>query len=176
MTAGITHEGTEAEELFMALTGAHPSRYRTRGDCVLEGHYVEVKKVGREGQLNQIRPVKYIPLVAWHEPTGRWYVIPPHVLVNYACRRPRGQHTENPFECVALPLRLFRSYEVPASNVAEATLFGIAIAACHRNVQAAMRAVSEQVRTMAHDHRVGVQTALDMDQVVDINGTLLLPW
>jgi hypothetical protein len=173
---GITRQGTEAEARFATVTGARASRTRSRGDCVLERHFVEIKKVGAEGQINQIRPAKYIPLVVWDQVRAEWYVIPPQVLVQHAVDRRRGQHSENPFECVALPLRRFRGYRVSEGNLRDATLGTVALAACYEHVAAAMSGVLHETRELALRHRVAVRAALDADEVVDLRGSMLLPW
>ena len=64
------------------------------GDAELGGAFVEVKKA-TAATLNQVRAVKYIPLVAYHEPTDTWYVVPAHVIVCLVASKGRGQHTEN---------------------------------------------------------------------------------
>jgi len=172
----ISRSGDEAESRFMAYTGARPARERARGDCQLDHHYVEVKKAGADGTLNQVRPVKYIPLVVWQQPRDAWFVIPPHVLVHHACARLRGQHSENPFECLALSLRLFHGYRVAASELLEATRGSIAQAAAHSSVRAIMRCVLDECREQSKRHRVAVRAALDADAVVSPRGSQLLPW
>jgi hypothetical protein len=100
---GISKSGDSAEELFRQLTGATKASKAALGDAVLGGHYVEVKKASSK-TLNQVRAVKYIPLVAYHVDEDRWYVVPANEIVRQCARKARGQHTENPFESATLSL------------------------------------------------------------------------
>jgi hypothetical protein len=100
---GISKTGYSAEELFRQLTGATKAPKAALGDAVLCGHFVEVKKASSK-TLNQVRAVKYIPLVAYHEHEDRWYVVPANEIVRQCARKQRGQHTENPFESATLSL------------------------------------------------------------------------
>lgn len=173
---GISGQGSEAEGMYRSLTGARQSRNRQRGDCVLDGHYVEIKKTSAEGSINQVRPVKYVPLVVWNETTDAWYVIPPHVIVHHAVRKRRGQHSENPFECLALNARWFSGYRVTPSELRAATLSCVAIGEAHTTVAGSMRVVLRDVVDLSLKHRQLVQAALDVDDVVDLRGNFLLPW
>jgi hypothetical protein len=50
------------------------------GDALLDDHPIEVKRASAN-TLNQVRAVKYITLVAYHEPSDTWYVVPAHQVV-----------------------------------------------------------------------------------------------
>src|SRR4051812_40921407 len=108
---GISRTGADAEELFRSLTGATIAERAALGDAIVDGHYVEVKKA-TSTTLNQVRAVKYIPLVALFEPEMRWYVIPASEIVRQCARKRRGQHTENPFESATLSLNNFGTYMI----------------------------------------------------------------
>lgn len=68
---GISRGGRSAEDLFRQLTGAQPAERAAQGDAVLEGHPVEVKRA-TNNTLNQVRAVKYLPIVVHHEPASEW--------------------------------------------------------------------------------------------------------
>ena len=74
---GISSEGTDAEIRFRQLTGAKEADKNSDGDAVVDGTPVEVKKASKS-TLNQVRAVKYIPLVVLDVRTGSWYVVPAH--------------------------------------------------------------------------------------------------
>ena len=104
----IRHSGDYAEERFVAAV--HGSWYSTepsRGDvCLYHGgreRYVEIKQSGGSN-VNQVRPIKWIPLVVLHKPTDIWHVLSAPDQVNLACYRSRGQHSELPWECCQLQL------------------------------------------------------------------------
>jgi hypothetical protein len=98
---GISAGGRSTEERFLLLTGASKASKAALGDAVLNEHSIEVKHAS-SNTLNQVRPVKYITLVAFHAPSDSWYVVPAHDVVILASTKKRGQHTENPFESVTL--------------------------------------------------------------------------
>ena len=100
---GISNTGDSAEELFRQLTGATKAPQAALGDAVLCGQLIEVKKASSK-TLNQVRAVKYIPLVAYYECESLWYVVPANEIVRQCARKARGQHTENPFESATLSL------------------------------------------------------------------------
>ncbi len=100
---GISNTGDSAEELFRQLTGATKAPQAALGDAVLCGQLIEVKKASSK-TLNQVRAVKYIPLVAYYERGSQWYVVPANEIVRQCARKARGQHTENPFESATLSI------------------------------------------------------------------------
>ncbi len=108
---GISDSGRTAEERFRGLTGAIPASRASDGDALLEGHPVEVKRA-TSNTLNQVRAVKYIPIVALFAPTDTWYVVPAHEVVVQVSRKARGQHTENPFESATLSLGNLGAFRV----------------------------------------------------------------
>jgi len=148
---GISGSGRPAEDLFIAATGAVEAPSASVGDALLEGHPVEVKWATRN-TLNQVRPVKYIALVAYYEPTATWYVIPAHVVVAEASRKGRGQHTENPFESCTLSLARLGRYRLESpADLRSRTLDAIAESGAYVDLQAEMRWVLEQ------SHRFSVE-------------------
>ncbi len=67
---GISGGGRSAEAMFRELTGAEPSAEAAKGDATLEGYQVEVKRA-TSNTVNQVRAVKYIPVVVYDERAGR---------------------------------------------------------------------------------------------------------
>ncbi|MGI8945171.1 MAG: hypothetical protein ACR2GL_02880 [Thermoleophilaceae bacterium] len=112
---GISRSGASVEDDFRRLTGAAKADRAALGDALLDGRYVEVKRAS-SNTLNQVRAVKYIPLVAYYEPKAQWYVVPASEVVRQCARRSRGQHTENPFESATLSIRDLGTSAVPAGS------------------------------------------------------------
>src|SRR5665648_452929 len=101
---GISGGGRKAEEAFRQLTGADKAPRASAGDAVIDGCPIEVKNA-TANTLNQVRAVKYIPLVAYHQATSTWYVVPAQHVVRLVSGRVRGQHTENPFESATISVK-----------------------------------------------------------------------
>jgi len=105
----IRHEGDKAETVFLSLVG--PSRKSTnskRGDAEVhvdgEWHFVEIKEC-HSNTINQVRAIKYIPLVIYSPQNAYpWLVVPPQQVVLLVSTKSRGQHNEIPFECANLSL------------------------------------------------------------------------
>ena len=108
---GLSGGGRSAEDLFRQLAGAVPAGRAAQGDALLQGHPVEIKRATSD-TLNQVRAVKYLPIVVHFAPADEWYVVPAHVVVAAVSRKRRGQHTENPFESATLSLRNLRDWKV----------------------------------------------------------------
>jgi hypothetical protein len=125
MVRGISGQGREAEIRFRNATGASRSRRPADGDALLSGHNVEIKKASTN-TLNQVRPVKYVPLVVLDTRTDDWFVVPPDQVVRLAAKKKRGQHTENPFESVTLSVADIRGqYLVSEDQLRTATMAAI---------------------------------------------------
>ena len=126
---GISAGGRTAEKLYRQITGARAAPRASDGDAEFDGHLVEVKKASKV-TINQVRAVKYIPLVVYFEPedqpgSAEWYVVPAHVVVAGVSQKSRGQHTENPFESATLNVRNLHAYRVEEANLRRATLAAI---------------------------------------------------
>jgi hypothetical protein len=146
--AGISGRGRSAEERYRLITGATRPTKSGYGDAELNGTYVEVKKASA-GTLNQVRAVKYIPLVALHEPTATWFVVPAHIVVCLVSTKGRGQHTENPFESATLNVFALGKYEVAETDLKKATLKAIAEANKYPELKAAMARVLAESKALA---------------------------
>ncbi len=150
-TYGISGGGRSAEEMFRELTGASKAPTASAGDAILEGCPVEVKKA-TSNTLNQVRAVKYIPLVAFHEPSGYWYVVPAHVIVAEVSRKRRGQHTENPFESNTLSIgRLVQSRVEDPSELRSRTMNAIEASSHYPGLKHEMRHILDESRRLADD-------------------------
>ena len=102
---GITKSGKKAENLLIeAIPDLKENKGAAKeGDVIFESaslnlkFFAEVKK----NAWNQVRPMKYIPVIGYVEKTGEWYVVPADVLMEWSLDR-KGQHTPNPFVCIGL--------------------------------------------------------------------------
>jgi hypothetical protein len=100
---GITKSGDKTESLVENLCKNVKvlKRGSPLGDAeyatAVEEFYIEIKKK----TLNQVRPYKYIPVVAYNPDDDDWFVIPPDDILDMASKR-KGQHTLNPFVCIGL--------------------------------------------------------------------------
>lgn len=110
-TSKISSAGKETEELFCNITGAIKSTKPSLGDVLLDEVYIEIKKTST-GSVNQVRAVKYLPLVVYSSKQKCWYVVPADVVVQVVSTKSRGQHTENPFECASISLKSVERFKV----------------------------------------------------------------
>jgi len=146
---GISDGGRSAEERYLWATGATKSAKSGDGDAVLGGCNVEVKRA-TAATLNQVRAVKYIPLVALHEPTDTWYVVPAHIVVCLVSSKARGQHTENPFESATLNIFGLGKYKIGSEKeLKQATLDAIAEAKKYPDLKKAMQSVLQESKDLA---------------------------
>jgi hypothetical protein len=157
---GISHGGRSAEDLFISLTGAQRAARAALGDAVLEGRHVEVKHAS-SSTLNQVRAVKYLPLVVYHSPSDTWYVVPAHVVVHEVSQRARGQHTENPFESATINLNRLAAYRLEnGSQLRERTLAAIEESDKYPELQQLMNQVLMESKSLAADSIVRVRQLL----------------
>ena len=157
---GISHGGHSAEERYRLATGATKCAKSGDGDAVLGDCNVEVKKA-TAATLNQVRAVKYIPLVALHEPTDTWYVVPAHMIVCLVSSKGRGQHTENPFESATLNIFALGKYKlVSEKHLKQATLDAIAEAKKYPDIKKAMETVLKESKELAARSVKDVQTLI----------------
>lgn len=159
MTIGISGAGREAERRFRDLTGATPAARAADGDALLEGHAVEVKQ-SSTNTINQVRPVKYLPLVVLDTRTSEWCVVPPDAVVRLAAQRQRGQHTENPFESVALNLAKLSDYGVAETDLRSATIAAFRQGDRRADLKAAMQEIRRRSSELAAWSREHVQQML----------------
>ena len=157
---GISAGGRSTEEKFRLLTGATKAARAALGDAVLDGHSIEVKRA-TSNTLNQVRAVKYITLVAFHEPTISWYVVPAHNVVIMVSNKSRGQHTENPFESATLSLGNLGKFRVPDENrLRHHVLAAIAESAKYPALRAEMHLVLSRSKELAVESIGSVRKAV----------------
>lgn len=157
---GISGGGREAEDLFFRLTGASKVPVSSKGDALLEGHLIEIKQATKS-TLNQVRAVKYLPLVVYYRPSGSWYVIPAHEVVRRVAAKPRGQHSEIAFECATLSLAALSQFQLDdEGDLRERTLIAIEESARFPELKAEMEYVREQASRLASESRSRVEAIL----------------
>ena len=159
MTMGISNTGQSAEDRFLKATGATKSLKPGDGDAVLGGSNVEVKKATTT-TINQVRAVKYIPLVVLDEKNDKWYVVPAHQVVRLVSSKERGQHTENPFESATLSTSALGNYETPEADLKQATLNAITEAGKYTRLKTAMDDVLKESKDLAETSTTNVATIL----------------
>ncbi len=146
---GISGGGRDAENEFIRLTGAEPSTTAAQGDAILDGVPIEIKRA-TSITLNQVRAVKFIPLVVYYVPEDAWYVVPASAVVALVSRKNRGQHTENPFESATLSVRNLDEYRVEnPTDLKAITVAAIGEGARHPGLQAAMGEVLQDSKDLA---------------------------
>ena len=122
---GISKSGKSAEESFRKITGASKSPKSSIGDAILCGYAIEVKKAS-SNTINQVRAVKWIPLVVRDDKHDEWYVIPAPDVVELVSQKTRGQHTENPFESATLSVAKIERFRVEKSELKNCVLRAVA--------------------------------------------------
>jgi hypothetical protein len=160
---GISGSGRDAETRFLELTGAERTPEAALGDAVIDGNFVEIKSA-TSTTLNQVRAVKFIVLIAYYCPDGAapyWYVVPAHQVVALVARKPRGQHTENPFESATLSIRDLASYRVgDETQLRERVLAAVHDGTRYTDLQAEMARVLKESRALASGSRERVSAVL----------------
>ncbi len=159
----IRHEGDSAEAAFFNLVpGSRKSLAAKLGDAeVLVGEdwrLVEIKECHSD-TINQVRAIKYIPLVIY-APEGElpWLVIPPNEVVRQIASKSRGQHTEIPFESANLSLkRISAIFRCNDENLAEHVISAILEGDRFDGVRAAM--VELRSELVALSNKVKLQVA-----------------
>lgn len=160
MPEGISNTGDDVEAAFRRLTGAKRSERAADGDAVFEGCNIEIKKAS-SNTLNQVRAVKFIPLVAFHTPSRTWYVVPAPDIVKAVAVKKRGQHTENPFESATLNLSTLGSFAVAAEHdLTRAVRAAITRGSQFPQLRDAMRTVLSESKQLAASSREEVAQLL----------------
>jgi hypothetical protein len=159
---GISHGGRSAEDMFITLTGAQRVARAALGDAVLEGRHVEVKHAS-SSTLNQVRAVKYLPLVVYHSPSDYWYVVPAHVVVLEVSQKSRGQHTENPFESATINLNRLAAFRLEDRSLLRArTVAAIAESDQYPELQQLMAQILIESKNLASDSIARVRQLLEL--------------
>ena len=122
MAETLRHAGEKAKTLFRRLvTNIRRSNDFSGGDTEvnIDGNWYHVDVKDCNGNtINQVRAIRYQTLVIYND--GVWFVIPPQEVVHLVAKKPRGQHTEIPFESAALSLSNIETvYRCSDSQLAE---------------------------------------------------------
>ena len=174
--AGISKDGRKAEDAFILLVpSARKSDSKAAGDCVVtaggEDYYIEVKKCGTKGgTVNQVRPIKFIPLVV-RVPSGvreraeGWYVIPPDRLLRDALGRNRGQHSELSLENMTVSLYRksngYESFRTAPNDVAEAVERACLVRRSSEKVLILLDNLKGDLRELVERYRTELDAALN---------------
>ncbi len=154
----IRNEGNVAEARFLKKWPAATKPPRQKdGDwsIVVDGVQVcvEVKKcaagAGEGGTINQIRAIKYIPMLVFNPTLEIWVVVPAAELVRRAAGKQRGQHTEISFESMNLSFRDLAEFGCSEENLIDAVIAAVRFDREHRILQVAMVALAAQIRRVA---------------------------
>lgn len=157
---GISHAGKAVEERFFELVDARAAPRAAAGDAVVNGTPVEIKHASSD-TLNQVRAVKFIPLVCFDARTSTWYVVPAHQVVRLVAQKKRGQHTENPFESATLSVRALGAFAVADdASLQGAVAVAIEADAGYPELRRAMERILEQSSALARESRLAVNAVL----------------
>ena len=155
----ISKSGNRTEAAFRKITGASKAGKASLGDAVLSGHAVEIKKAS-SNTINQVRAVKWIPLVVLDSNDGQWYVIPAPDVVVLVSQKKRGQHTENPFESATLSVKKILNYKTEKSELKSAVLGAVARGKKYPILRKSMEKVLSDSKELASLSRSEVAIAL----------------
>jgi hypothetical protein len=152
VTKGISKTGKQVEAEFRRITGATKPTHAKLGDAVIDGWNIEVKKTS-SNTLNQVRAVKFIPLVVKDTRSNQWYVVPAPDIIRLVVVKKRGQHTENPFESSTLNISALKKFQVRRSDLLLKTRSAISKGKRHPKLQAEMNKVLNESRALADKSR-----------------------
>ncbi len=147
-------DGSLAEKRFLEITGAMRPEKQTDGDAAFwhngAWRYVEIK-LTRSSGINQVRAIKFIPLVVLDlkGKRPRWLVIPGSDIVDIQCRKPRGQHSECPFESAGLTLTKLERFVI-REPLTDAVLRAFEVDDKNPELQALMSGVLHELRDLTH--------------------------
>ena len=162
---GISKSGNRTEAALRKITGATKADKASLGDAVLSGYAVEIKKAS-SNTINQVRAVKWIPLVVLDSNDGQWYVIPAPDVVVLVSQKKRGQHTENPFESATLSVKKILHYKTEKSELKSAVLGAVARGKKYPILKKSMEKVLSDSRELAELSRSEVAIALKRSRLV----------
>jgi hypothetical protein len=168
MATGISNQGRASESLFMELVpGSTRATSTSMGDAsvVVDGQEtaVEIKKCdsSTNGTINQIRAIKFIPMVVHNPSRNCWYVVPATELVRYAIAKKRGQHTEISFESMNLSLSQISHFRCTSERLADALVEAIRFDWQHEALRQQMATLLRQLQTLATTSRDAAAALLD---------------
>lgn len=162
----IRNEGAPAEQAFLAIVAmARASDSAKRGDAIVSrdgiDHYIEIKHT-TSNTINQIRAVKFIPLVIYspQEPLP-WAVIPAHEVVRLVVEKERGQHTELALESANLSLSgISASFRCGDAGLSQAVHGAIGAASAYQELREVLTELLQNLSEMKEQFREKVRAAL----------------
>ena len=158
--SGITNTGRDAESRFRKLTGALPTPSASQGDAMVsvDGTWQAVEiKYCRGGTLNQVRPIRFLPVAAFDGEC--WYAIPANRLVIAASQKTRGQHTEIPWESMTIALKDFMSFRVEEAGLARQIAMSIREDRSRNDLLEAMKKLRVEIKIARERARHWVEDA-----------------
>ena len=156
---GISDLGDDAELRFRLITGATLPGSKAQGDAIFNNVAIEVK-MASANTINQVRAVKFIPLVIWSKESNDWFVLPAPDIVALVSQKLRGQHTENPFESATLSLSKLRSYRVNENLLVEALHDAITRASEFEDLRLLMSEILKKSKDLALESRAKVHAVI----------------
>ena len=164
MAQAISREGDKAEELFLQLVSAsRRSSSAAMGDAVVtvdgKDVSIEVKKCSSDrgiGTINQVRAIKFIPLVVYNPAIDRWYVVPATELVRFATQKSRGQHTEIPYESMNIGLGNIGDWECDPRELGGRLIEAVRFDRANERLKAAMSELLQGIKEAREEYRVRV--------------------
>lgn len=170
MATGISNQGRDAEALFLGLVNSsRKARDAASGDAVVSVDGVdiaiEIKKCdsvnGLSGTINQVRAIKFIPMVVYNPSVNLWYVVPATELVRVAAGKSRGQHTEIPFESMNMSLRQIVRWRCTPADLDATVRSAIRFDRENRILGVAMVAMLADIKRACERHRSEVARLLE---------------
>jgi len=169
MAQGISNQGRDAEALFVRLVrGSRKIARAAAGDAEVDVDgittSIEIKKCdapGQSGTINQVRAIKFIPLVVYNPTQNCWYVVPATELARFAASKARGQHTEISFESMNLSLKSILKWVCSAEHLDDAVRRAIRFDREHRGIQQALDALLRELKTLGAQRRQDIARLLE---------------
>jgi hypothetical protein len=163
----IRNEGKPAEKAFLRLVkNALPSDVAHCGDAIVSvdgaPSYVEIKHV-TSNTINQVRAVKFIPLVIYSPQFGDrpWAVLPAQEVVDLVLPKARGQHTEIALECANLRLpRIADRFRCTNAGLDNAVQSAVRTARKYRTLELTLRDLVDQLRALNAMFQTRIEDAL----------------
>lgn len=162
MVGGISHTGNEVESEFRRITGASKPPRAAVGDAIFDGYAIEVKKASTN-TLNQVRAVKFIPLVAFDTRDETWYVVPAPDVVRLVASKSRGQHTENPFESATVSVAQLEDFASSEATLKRDLAAAIEAGKANSALKKVMDDILEESKELAQTARNRVRALLDLE-------------
>jgi hypothetical protein len=162
----IRNEGAGAERAFLGLVAkSRLTDSAKRGDAIVSvdgaDNYIEIKYV-TSNTVNQVRAIKFIPLVIYSPQHNRqWAVLPAHEVVRLVFQKDRGQHTEIALECANMTLSgVPAMFRFDDDGLSDAVHTAIRDARKYSLLAAALPELLQNIRVMNESYRKRIEIAL----------------